>query len=51
METRWGHGRLPIPSCHLAWFHDNLAGEHRRVTVKKNHWQMEINRWCKVYRM
>lgn len=21
MESGWGHGRLPITSCHLAWFH------------------------------
>lgn len=34
METWWGHGRLPIPSCHLAWFHDNSAGEHTVVTLQ-----------------
>lgn len=22
----WTHGRLPITGCHLAWFHDYLAG-------------------------
>lgn len=42
MEPLWGHGRLPIPSCHLAWFHNNLAGEHRRDTAEKNYCQTEI---------
>lgn len=28
MEPVWAHGRLPIPSCHLAWFHDYSCYYH-----------------------